>query len=379
AKRSCVSERQQALSKLFFGPGGHFSQHSLFFAPEERQEPQKVARFAKSCPPSFKELFVDSGLLLPLTERGSTTQFFTLETFLSEAFRVLFPSRDLALLALQFTMDPKRLQQNLFGGKFLENISRFNLSGAIGARSTFNFTQFFQQIGLQGIKNRGDLIELTQQLSVGPDEVLANSKERLTLNQPIVGSFGQKVNLQDSQNKLKFLSSVMELPEFLLFLKSVISVPENIARSLGDVIKMALESRACEQPSRELFVPTCTDEGNYDQVQCFAGECWCVDPQGRELPASRIRGQRPRCPSECEKQREQAQVFMRSLPAGSSLSVPSCSSDGSFLPVQCSDSGCYCVDSEGRAIPGTEKMNGEPKQCKSPVLITIAFSRHHQL
>uniref|UniRef100_A0A5F8G4Q9 Thyroglobulin n=1 Tax=Monodelphis domestica TaxID=13616 RepID=A0A5F8G4Q9_MONDO len=363
AERSCVSERQQALSKLFFGPGGHFSQHSLFFAPEERQEPQKVARFAKTCPPFFKELFVDSGLLLPFTEREGATQFFTLETFLSEAFGVLFPSRDLALLALQFTTDPKRLQQNLFGGKFLENISRFNLSGAIGARSTFNFTQFFQQIGLQGIKNRGDLVELTQQLSAGPDEVLANSKERLTLNQSIVGSLGQKVNLQDNQNKLKFLSSIMELPEFLLFLKGVISVPENIARSLGDVIKMALESQACEQPSRELFVPTCTDGGNYDQVQCFAGECWCVDPQGRELRASRIRGQRPRCPSECEKQREWAQVFMRSLPAGSSLSVPSCSSDGSFLPVQCSDSGCYCVDSEGQTIPGTEKMNGESKQC----------------
>ncbi|XP_036597527.1 LOW QUALITY PROTEIN: thyroglobulin [Trichosurus vulpecula] len=371
AEGSCVSERQQALSKLFFGPGGHFSQHSLFFVPEERQEPQKVARFGKSCPPSFKELFVDSGVLLPLIERGGAKQLFSLETVFSEAIGAIFPSRDLALLALQFTTDPKRLQQNLFGGKFLENISRFNLSGAIGAKSTFNFAQFFQQIGLEEIKNKGDIVELTKQLSVGQDslrdeEVPIDSKKRLNLNQPIVGSFGQKINLQENQNKLKFLASVLELPEFLLFLKSMISVPETIARSLGDIVKMALNSQACEQPSSELFVPTCTEAGSYDQVQCFAGECWCVDPRGRELPATRIRGQRPRCPTECEKQREQAQVLMRGLPAGASLPVPSCSSDGSFLPVQCSDSGCYCVNSEGRAIPRTETVNGEPEQCPTP-------------
>ncbi|XP_027701311.1 thyroglobulin [Vombatus ursinus] len=368
AERSCVSERQQALSKLFFGPGGRFSQRSLFFAPEERQESQKVAGFGKSCPPSFKELFVDSGLLLPLTERGDAKQLFPLETVLIEAIRAIFPSRDLALLALQFTTDPKRLQQNLFGGKFLENISRFNLSGAIGAKSTFNFTQFFQQIGLEVIENKGDLVELTKQLLVGQDsirdeEVPGDSKKRLNLNQAIVGSFGQKINLQENQNRLKFLASVLELPEFLLFLKSVISVPKNVARSLGDVVKLALNSQACEQPSSELFVPTCTEEGSYDQVQCFAGECWCVDPQGGELPHTRIRGQRPRCPTECEKERGRAQVLMRSLPAGASLSVPSCSSDGSFLPVQCSDSGCYCVNSEGQAIPRTETVNGEPKQC----------------
>uniref|UniRef100_G3WK69 Thyroglobulin n=1 Tax=Sarcophilus harrisii TaxID=9305 RepID=G3WK69_SARHA len=368
AEQSCVSERQQALSKLFFGPGGHFSQHSLFFVPEERQEPQKVARFAKFCPPSFKELFVDSGLLLPLTERRDAKQFFTLETVLSEAIEAIFPSKDLAAVALQFTTDPKRLQQNLFGGKFLENISQFNFSGAIGAKSTFNFVQFFQQIGLEGIENKEDLIELTKQLSTGQDsihdeEIPVDSKERLNLNQPIVGSFGQKINLQENQNRLKFLASVLELPEFLLFLKNVISVPENIARSLGDVVKMALDSQACEQPSGELFVPTCTEVGSYDQVQCFAGECWCVDPQGRELPASRIQGQSPRCPTECEMQREQAQVLLKSLPAGSSLAVPSCSSDGSFLPVQCSDSGCYCVDSKGQVIPRTETVKGEPKQC----------------
>ncbi|XP_074058234.1 thyroglobulin [Macrotis lagotis] len=368
AERSCVSERQQALSKLFFGPGGHFSQHSLFFVPEERQEPQKVARFAKSCPLSFKELFVDSGLLLSLTARKDAKQLFNLETVLSEAIGAIFPSRNLAQFALQFTTDPKRLQQNLFGGKFLEDISRFNLSGAIGAKSTFNFTHFFQQIGIEGTKNKGDLIELTKQLtilqdSISDEEVPVDSKERLNLNQPIVGSFGQKINLQENQNRLKFLSSVLEQPEFLLFLKSVISVPENIARSLSDIVKMALDSQVCEQPSRELFVPTCTEGGNYEQVQCFIGECWCVDSQGRELPATRVQGQRPRCPTECEKQRERAQILMSSLPAGSSLSVPSCSSDGSFLPVQCSDSSCYCVDSEGRVIPRTETVNGEPKQC----------------
>uniref|UniRef100_A0A5F9DQ88 Thyroglobulin type-1 domain-containing protein n=1 Tax=Oryctolagus cuniculus TaxID=9986 RepID=A0A5F9DQ88_RABIT len=45
-----------------------------------------------------------------------------------------------------------------------------------------------------------------------------------------------------------------------------------------------------------LFVPACTAEGSYEDVQCFAGECWCVDSGGKELPGSRVRGGPPRCP-----------------------------------------------------------------------------------
>ncbi|KAF5915298.1 hypothetical protein HPG69_011763 [Diceros bicornis minor] len=368
--QSCTSERRQALSRLHFGPSGYFSRHNLFLAPEKQQVSQKVARFTTSCPSLIKELFVDSGILHPMVE-GQDKQFSTSESLLQEAVRAIFPSRELARLALQFTTNPKRLQQNLFGGKFLVNVGRFNLSGALGTRGTFNFSQFFQQFGLPGFQNGGALADLAEPLSVGLDsnpatETPEASKKGVAMNKPIVGSFGFEINLQENQNALKFLSSLLELPEFLLFLQHAISVPEDVARDLGDVMEVVLSSKGCEQTPGSLFVPSCTAEGSYEDVQCFAGECWCVDSRGKELPGSRVRGGRPRCPTECEKQRARMQSLSSSQPAGSSLFVPSCTSEGRFLPVQCFNSECYCVDAEGQPIPGTRSLPEEPKQCPTP-------------
>ncbi|XP_026351166.3 thyroglobulin [Ursus arctos] len=364
----CASERRQALSRLHFGPSGYFSQHRLFLAPEGRQVSPRVARFVTSCPPLIKELFVDSGILHPMVE-GQDQQFSASETLLREAIGAIFPSRELARLALQFTTDPKRLQQNLFGGKFLVNVGQFNLSGALGTKGTFNFSQFFQQFGLPGFRNGGT--NLSKPLSLGFDADPATeppeaSKKGAATNRPIVGSFGFEINLQENQNALTFLSSLLELPEFLLFLQQALSVPEDIARDLGDVMEIVLSSQGCEQTPGSLFVPRCSAEGSYEDVQCFAGECWCVDSRGKELAGSRVRGARPRCPTECEKQRALMRILSGSLPAGASLFVPSCSSEGHFLPVQCFNSECYCVDAEGQAIPGTRSVPGEPKPCPTP-------------
>ncbi|XP_005398080.1 PREDICTED: thyroglobulin [Chinchilla lanigera] len=362
--QSCSSERQRALSRLYFGPSGYVSQQDLLAAPEEGWASQGEARPATSCPPRIKQLFVDSGLL-HLMVKGQEAQVSALESLLGEAMRAIFPSRELARLALQFTTNPKRLQQNLFGGTFLVNLGQFNLSGALGTRGTFNFSQFFQQLGLPGFRNGGGPGELVKPLSAGLD---SNSVTELlsAMNKSITGSFGFKINLQENQNALKFVVSLLELPEFLLFLQHAVSVPEDVARDLGDVMETVLSSQACQQTPGRLFVPSCTREGSYETVQCFAGECWCVDFWGKELPDSRVRGGQPKCPTECEKQRARMQSLMRSQPAGASVFVPSCTSEGHFLPVQCFNSECYCVDSEGRAIPGTQSTLGEPKQCPSP-------------
>nr|XP_019579661.1 PREDICTED: thyroglobulin [Rhinolophus sinicus] len=366
----CTSERRRALSRLHFGPSGYFSQHNWFLALAERQVSQRAARLATSCPPSLKELFVDSGILRPMVD-GQDQQFSASESLLKEAVRMIFPSRELARLALQFTTNPTRLQQNLFGGKFLVNVAQFNLSGALGTRGTFNFSQFFQQVGLPGFQNGGGLVDLAKPLSEGSDsgpdvETPRAAKTGGAMNKPIVGSFGFKVNLRENQNALKSLASLLELPEFLLFLQHAISVPEDIARDLGDVMEVVLSLQGCEQAAGSLFVPSCTEEGSYEDVQCFAGECWCMDSRGQEISGSRVRGGRPRCPTECEKQRAQMQSLSASQPAGSSLFVPSCTSEGHFLPVQCFNSECYCIDSEGQAIPGTRSVPGEPKQCPTP-------------
>ncbi|XP_039096126.1 thyroglobulin [Hyaena hyaena] len=364
--RSCGSERRQALSRLHFGPLGYFSRRGLFLAPERSQVSPGVAGVAASCPPVVKELFVDSGILHPMVG-GQGKQFSASETLLKEAIGAIFPSRELARLALQFTMDPKRLQQNLFGGKFLVNVGQFNLSGALGTKGTFNFSQFFQQFGLPGFQNGGaDGAAEAFSLGLGSNpatEPPEASVKGAAGDRPMVGSFGFEINLQENLNALTFLASLLELPEFLLFLQQATSVPEDMARDLGDVMEMVLSSQGCEQTPGGLFVPLCSAEGDYEEVQCFAGECWCVDSRGKEISGSRVRGGRPRCPTECEKQRARMQTLSGSQPAGSSLLVPSCTRDGQFLPVQCFNSECYCVDAEGQAIPGTESVLGEPKQC----------------
>uniref|UniRef100_A0A8C3I6K7 Thyroglobulin type-1 domain-containing protein n=1 Tax=Chrysemys picta bellii TaxID=8478 RepID=A0A8C3I6K7_CHRPI len=127
----------------------------------------------------------------------------------------------------------------------------------------------------------------------------------------------------------------------------------------------SLKSKDCTEQPTDLFVPTCTKEGRYEEVQCYEATCWCVDSRGKEVPGSRVLGKRPRCPTACEKQRESLQSLKQSQPAGSDLFVPSCTTEGGFLPVQCHGTNCICVDLEGRAIPGTTRKAGEPMQCKS--------------
>uniref|UniRef100_A0A8C4FDB8 Thyroglobulin n=1 Tax=Catagonus wagneri TaxID=51154 RepID=A0A8C4FDB8_9CETA len=368
--QSCPAERRRALSRLRFGPSGPLGQHGLFLAPERGPVSQTVTRSATSCPLLLKELLVDSGILQPVVP-GQQRELAAPVSLLKEGLRGLFPSRELARLALQFTTNPKRLQQNLFGGRFLANVGQFNLSGALGTRGTFNFSHFFQQLGLPGFQKRQALADagtaLSGALDSGPAaEAPEASRTGVAMNKLVVGSFGFEVNLQENQKALKFLSSLLELPEFLLFLQHAISVPEDIARDLGDVMEMALSSQGCERTPGSLFVPSCTAQGSYEDVQCSAGECWCVDARGRELAGSRARGGRPRCPTECEKQRARMQSLLGSQPAGSSLFVPSCTSEGHFLPVQCFSSECYCVDAEGQPIPGTRSAPGASKRCPTP-------------
>lgn len=43
--------------------------------------------------------------------------------------------------------------------------------------------------------------------------------------------------------------------------------------------------------------PSCHPDGSYAPVQCHkeTGYCWCVTPQGRPLPDTSVRNQKPRC------------------------------------------------------------------------------------
>jgi len=43
------------------------------------------------------------------------------------------------------------------------------------------------------------------------------------------------------------------------------------------------------------YKPKCTATGEYEPIQCFERECWCVDTMGNELPGSIVTGKRPVC------------------------------------------------------------------------------------
>ncbi|XP_057880895.1 thyroglobulin [Melospiza georgiana] len=361
-EQSCISERRRALSRLLYGPAGSFSQSSLFSTPDKQSD--KTDGFSRPCPPSFKELFLDSGLSSPLAQSPFASQTPDLETILSEAVTGMFPSRELARVALQFTANPKRFQENLFGGRFLKNLIQFNFTGVLGTSGKYSIGQFFLQEDLSETGNGQGPLESPQAFS------LEVSKGSSILSKPLMSSFGRTVTLQDNQNRMKFLSSLLELPEFFTFLQQVISVPESVAEDLGEVVKLALGSRGCGEEPRDLFVPTCTKEGRYEEVQCYAGECWCLDTLGKEVPGSRHRGKRPRCPTECEKQRRNLRNLKQSLPAGSDLFIPSCTEDGDFLPLQCFGKNCFCVDLDGKAIPGIRGKAGNPMQCPSACQVT---------
>uniref|UniRef100_A0A8C0UU38 Thyroglobulin n=1 Tax=Cyanistes caeruleus TaxID=156563 RepID=A0A8C0UU38_CYACU len=355
--------RQQCLWCLFFlplGPAGYFSQSSLFSTPDKQSD--KIDGFSRACPPSFKELFLDSGLSSPLAQSPFASQTPELETTLSEAITGMFPSRELAQVALQFAANPKRFQENLFGGRFLKNLIQFNFTGVLGTSGKYSIGQFFPQLDV--VDNGQGPLASAEAFS------LEVSKGSSILSKPLVGSFGRTVTLQDNQNLMKFLSSVLELPEFFTFLQQVISVPKSIAEDLGEVVKLALGSKGCGEEPKDLFVPTCTKEGRYEEVQCYAGECWCLDTLGKEVPGSRIQGKRPRCPTECEKQRRNLKNLKQSLPAGSDLFIPSCTEDGDFLPLQCYGKNCFCVDLNGKTIPGIRGKAGKLMQCPSACQVT---------
>ncbi|XP_053323895.1 thyroglobulin [Spea bombifrons] len=371
--QDCSNRRRQALSSLFYGPSGPFGQRNLFETQEEEFGPRLGS---KHCSSYVLETFVNSGLLNPIDEKFGDKKT-KMDNFISDMVTGLFPSRDLIQLALKFTKNPKRFQQNLFGGKYLKNMGSFNFTGAVGVRSKFNFSGFFQQIGLTGMYSGGNFKELAKLFSSEEDSYLTKdssnfSKQSFNLNQPIQASFGQIVNLQENQNLVALFVSILELEEFSKFLREVVSVPPKISEDVSETVKIVLQSKACPKRDTNVFVPTCTQDGGYDEIQCSVSECWCVDDSGEEIEGSRTRGKKARCPTKCEKERDMQKLIKKSRPAGSELFIPSCDRNGNFWTVQCIGKKCFCVDFDGQIIPGTQKLSGENIQCPSNCQLTAS-------
>ncbi|XP_049425857.1 nidogen-2 isoform X10 [Epinephelus fuscoguttatus] len=128
------------------------------------------------------------------------------------------------------------------------------------------------------------------------------------------------------------------------------------------------------------YVPQCDDDGQYLPRQCHGstGHCWCVDSNGQERTGTRTPPGAPRVDcdkpvpvaptqrpeSVCERWRTSLIEHYGGKP-DSQQYVPQCEPDGQFSPVQCygETTYCWCVDQDGREVPGTRSHDVVKPAC----------------
>uniref|UniRef100_A0A7N5ZTL7 Nidogen 2a (osteonidogen) n=1 Tax=Anabas testudineus TaxID=64144 RepID=A0A7N5ZTL7_ANATE len=124
------------------------------------------------------------------------------------------------------------------------------------------------------------------------------------------------------------------------------------------------------------YVPQCDDDGQYTPQQCHgsSGHCWCVDSRGQERAGTRTPPGRPavdfhvaptqRPESVCERWRASLIEHYGGKPEPNQY-VPQCEPDGQFSPVQCfgETTYCWCVDQDGREVPGTRSNDVVKPAC----------------
>ncbi|XP_017786716.1 PREDICTED: balbiani ring protein 3-like [Nicrophorus vespilloides] len=174
--------------------------------------------------------------------------------------------------------------------------------------------------------------------------------------------------------------------------------------------------RSAERYHKPTFLPKCDPEtGNWENVQCLdhVGVCWCVNPQGEPLKGTLTRGAQPECNfrqarnrardrsdlgSDADLVLEELLMQLGNLQAtdddeedeaevGISWELPlksrcealgkQCDREGKFLPAQCEQDVCWCVDEAGNQLPNTNTFkHGEHLCLPTPVEsveITLGF------
>ncbi|XP_017568638.2 thyroglobulin [Pygocentrus nattereri] len=356
--KDCRTERRRAMSRLFYGPAGHFSQNDVFSASQANT--QGDASPLALCSPEFQELLSSSGLARSLPE----SEHSEIGDIMAELVEGMFPTGALALKALSLTTNPKRLQENLFGGKFLKNAGNFNFTGTVGTRGTLSFSQAFTQVGLT--QNGEDLQQLAK--------IFSAESVSLNIDTEISDTYGHSVNLQRNRNLIKLIGSMLENEQFFTTLREAITLLKaEDSTQLGRLFQTVFQShdlcRSAASPS-SLYVPQCTEDGQYQAVQCQGSECWCVDSQGLEIAGSRSTGYRPRCPSQCEKEHMMAIAVKASSSAGSEVFIPKCKEDGEYVPLQCLGKICFCMDRTG--AKHNTLVSGNTLQCPTDCQITAS-------
>lgn len=142
----CLSQRRLALSRLFSGP----ADPPLFES--------SYGRCSAYCIALVRPL----RNLLPV--EMDPTSFLSR---LVEVLQGLFPSVDGALQALARSSS-RRLQEDLFGGKFLKNAAAFNLSGAVGSQGALGLDQLSSQSVTISLQKYQDLVQSVSRVLEDP-------------------------------------------------------------------------------------------------------------------------------------------------------------------------------------------------------------------
>ncbi|XP_060070028.1 thyroglobulin-like [Ylistrum balloti] len=96
--------------------------------------------------------------------------------------------------------------------------------------------------------------------------------------------------------------------------------------------------------------PQCLEDGTYAPRQCRGSVCNCVTANGTKLTEDFSIGQAVNTDCSCARDQHE---YMELNIVGKTFS---CTDIGSYAPVQCTGSVCYCSDSHGEQL-GQEKVN----------------------
>ncbi|XP_045901457.1 thyroglobulin [Micropterus dolomieu] len=101
------------------------------------------------------------------------------------------------------------------------------------------------------------------------------------------------------------------------------------------------------------YQPKCEEDGRFSVLQTGGAAGWCVNPLTGETiqAATRSPAGQLTCPSWCELQGYQ------------------CRPDGSFVPLQCDATSCWCVSEDGQEVGGTRtpRQTGRTPSCDRPL------------
>nr|KAF6388070.1 nidogen 2 [Myotis myotis] len=130
-------------------------------------------------------------------------------------------------------------------------------------------------------------------------------------------------------------------------------------------------------PGVRIHIPQCDEQGHFLPLQCHGstGFCWCVNPDGHEVPGTRTPpgSNPPHCgppaPTQrpqtmCERWRANLLEHYGGAPRDDQY-VPQCDDLGHFTPMQCHGKSdfCWCVDRDGREVQGTRSQPGSTPAC----------------